>query len=288
MSSATALRVPTLDEVVARIEGISTLPQVAIQVMEVAGNPNSGAADLKRVVENDPALSARVVKMVNSAAFGLRNKIDNLHQAISYLGLNQVRNLAMTASVSEVFRKESSFGCYRRVGLWRHLVSVGVCARLVASRCGLNNFEDAFLAGLLHDIGIILEDEHMHEVFRQVIDHVSEERSLIEVEMALLGYTHANVGDRVADGWRFPPAIRAAIKHHHAAAAYKGEGVEIVQCVEVANVICTVKGIGSVGVKRIRVPTETFQALGCRREDIVVMAGDLDRELATNESLFEL
>src|SRR5690606_832545 len=105
-----------------------------------ARNQESNAADLKTVVEGDPSLSARVLRTVNSAAYAVRSKVSNLHQAISLLGFNQIRNLAITASVSDSFKTDNVSGPYRRSGLWRHLVSVGICARLVAARTRMSNF----------------------------------------------------------------------------------------------------------------------------------------------------
>jgi putative nucleotidyltransferase with HDIG domain len=278
----------SLDMVVRQVTEISTLPQVALRVIEVARNPDSGAADLKAVVEGDPALSVRVLRMVNSAACGLRSTVTNLHQAISYLGFSQVRNLAMTASVSEIFKDEIDGGTYRRRGLWRHLVSVGVCARLIASRCRLANFEDAFLAGLLHDIGIILEDQGAHARFREMLGALREGTPLCVSEQTWLGFDHCALGARFAEAWKFPPTVWAAIRFHHATAQYTGEGAEIVHCVEIANVICTIKGIMAVGLNLLEPPRDALRALALQKEDIVILAKDLDRELAMHENLFEL
>ena len=288
-AGAVAARRPkSVDAVVRRVSDVSTLPQVALKVMEVAKDPDAGAADLKAVVEGDPALGARVLRMVNSAASGVSSTVTNLQQAISYLGFSQVRNLAMTASVSEIFKENEKIGTYQRTKLWRHMVSVGICAQLVARRCKMPGFEDAFLAGLLHDIGIILEDQHTHQLFCEVIRNLSDDTTLVAVEKELLGFTHCILGAKIAEAWRFPPAVRAAIRFHHASSGYRGPGSDIVRCVEIANVICTLKGIRSVGAGLVKPPLETFQAMGLQKEDIVILATDLDQEIATSESLFEL
>ena len=291
--STTAMSVATdppasLEAVVQRIQDVSTLPQVALKVIEVAKDPATGAAELKTVVESDPTLAARVLRMVNSAAYAVRTPVTNLQHAISFLGFCQVRNLALTASVSEIFRRHERIGAYERAMLWRHMVSVGVCARLVSIRCGMPDFEDAFLAGLLHDIGIILEDQHVHEAFCRVIAELVPETALSDVERRHLGYDHCELGLRVAEEWRFPAAVKAAIRYHHASDRYADEGCEIVRCVEIANLICSIKGIGSVGPQFIRPPLQAFRAMGFGKEDIVVLATDLDEELAANQRLFEL
>jgi HD-like signal output (HDOD) protein len=277
-----------LDAAVRRVSEISTLPDVALRVAEVAQDPESGAGDLKDIVEGDPALSARVVRMVNSAAYGLRTTVANLQQAISYLGLSQVRNLAMTLSVSDVFRRDGRIGRYSRRGLWRHLVSVGICARLIARRRGLAGFEDAFLAGLLHDIGIILIDQVAHDEFAAMLVSFDPQQTLMENERMALGFDHCELGERVAEAWRFPETVRAAVRHHHGSTHYRGAGAEIVWCVEAANVVCTLKGVTSIGSKLVRPGLEAFHALEFRKDDAVVLANDLEREIKDNEKLFEI
>lgn len=277
-----------LDLAAARVCEISTLPHVALRVIEIAQDPKAGAGDLKNVVEGDPALSARVLRMVNSSAYGLRTTVTNLQQAISYLGLTQVRNLALTASVSDVFHRDMTVGRYSRRGLWRHSVSVALCARLMARRRGISTFEDAFLAGLLHDIGIILIDQIAHDAFVNMILTLDPQKTLIDNERAKLRLDHCTLGQRVAQQWNFPETIRAAIQHHHASAAYRGEGKEIVWCVEAANVLCTMKNVTSVGVKLLAPGQDAFAALDFKRDDVKVLAGDLDREIRDNEKLFEI
>jgi HD-like signal output (HDOD) protein len=279
---------PGLDGVVRRVDEISTLPHIAVRVMEVANDPNSGAADLKQVIECDTALAARILRCVNSAAFGVRVKITNLQQAIAYLGMKQIRNLAVTASVNEMFKKDEVLGTYRRSRLWQHLVSVGICARLIAMRRKFSNFEDVFLAGLLHDIGIILEDQHAHEPFACAIRSLPGAKSLAEAERAHLGFDHISLGERVAEAWGFPAPARAAIRYHHASDAYRGPEADVVRCVEVGNLICSLKGISSVGVQLVQFSRATLDALSLTRDDIAILAEDLEQELACNASLFQL
>ncbi len=278
----------TLDQAAHRIDEISTLPQVALRVMEVANDPDSGAADLKDVMEGDAALSARVLRCVNSSAYATRTKITNLQQAIAYLGLKQIRNMAMTASVSELFKKDEQIGPYRRSDLWRHLVSVGICARLIAMRRKLRDFEDAFLAGLLHDVGIVLEDQHVHTAFRRMIGALDEEQTLTAVERREIGFDHTQLGERVARSWNFPESVVAAIRYHHASVSYRGEAIDVVRCVEVANLLCTLTGAPSVGMKLVRISQPALAGLSITRDDIAVLAADLKEELAQNAFLFTL
>ena len=279
---------PSIDQVLRRIHEISTLPHVALKVMKVANDENAGAGDLKQILETDASLSARVLRYVNSAAYGMRSKVTNLQHAIAFLGFKQIRNLAMTASVSELFKVETQFGTYRRSGLWRHHVSVGICARLIAMRQRLPAFEDAFLAGLLHDIGIILIDQHVHSQFEDLMLNLDCSKSLSENERHRLDFDHTTLGARVAEAWSFPDVMKAAIRFHHGSQNYRGEHLTIVQCVEVANFICALKDISSIGVNLVTFPGSAIDNLSLSKEDIIVLADDLDRELSLHDGLLSV
>jgi len=276
-----------LRRVVEKIDEISTLPHVALRVMEVANDPEAGAIDLKEVMESDTALSARVLQCVNSSAYAVRSQITNLQQAIAYLGMKQIRNLAMTISVSELFKENDSIGPYRRSELWRHLVAVGICSRMIAMRLKFTNFEDVFLAGLLHDVGIILEDQHLHDFFLEIIPSLKGDKTLATVEREHLGFDHMMLGEKVAQAWGFPEGVKAAIRHHHGSVDYRGAHVDIVRCVEVANLLCTLHEIPSVGMKLVRFSGPAIAGLSLTRNDVAILAEDLQGELDANANLFQ-
>jgi len=283
----TAAESAALQRAVLQINEISTLPHVAVRVMEVANDPHSEAADLKHVMEIDPALSARVLRYVNSSACSPRVKITNLQHAIAYLGTKQIRNLAMTASVSELFREDERVAFYRRSELWRHLVSVGICARMIAMRRKLANVEDVYLAGLLHDVGIILEDHYLHGPFSQVIRLLRDDKTLAEVERSQLGFDHTALGEQVGELWRFPDGVKAAIRYHHMSVNYRGDHIDTVRCVEVANIICTLKRITSVGLNLVKFSRPAIAGLSLTRDDVAGLVDDLDQELALNAGLLQ-
>ena len=280
--------VPPFDQMVRRIHEISTLPQVAMRVMQVANNPNAGASELKQVMEYDPALCVRVLRCVNSSAYATRVKITNLQQAIAYLGIRQIRNLALTASISKLFKQQGSIGTYNRTALWRHMVAAGLGSRMIAMRCRLSTFEDMFLAGLLHDVGIILEDQHLNEVFSAMVGSLSKDTTLCDAERRHFGFDHTTLGEGVTKSWIFPDTVVAAVRFHHGSANYRGPHVQVVHCVEIANFICSVKGITSVGINLAQFPRGAIEGLALTKEDVVVLATDLDREVSANESLFQL
>jgi len=287
MSSVAAAK-PLISDLRRRISEIGSLPQVALRVMEVANDPNSTAADLKAVMEVDPALSARVLRCVNSSAYGTRVRITNLQHAIAFLGVKQIRNLAMTAGVAKMFDAAEQIGAYQRRSLWKHMVAVGICARMIAMRLRFQEFEDVFVAGLLHDIGIVLEDQHVHALFEKAMLDPAPDEPLSSIEQKHLGFDHCTLGKAVGSDWKFPSVVIESVAHHHDSSKATEAHRAVVRFVEVANSIVSLRGMTSVGVQRVRFPKEVFLEMGLTKDDVLVLAADLDREMAGNASLFEL
>lgn len=279
---------PSLESVAAGITEISTLPNVALRVMQVASDPTSEAEDLRNAIESDPALCVRVLRCVNSASFGLRSRIADLGQAVSYLGFNQVRDLAITATVCDLFRGSRRIVSYDRGGLWRHLVAVGVCSRMIATRLRLEGYRNAFLAGLLHDLGIILFDQYRHEDFHRVIVGLNTQKTLIEFERKFVPWDHTELGWVMGERWKLPEVALAAIRWHHDPASCPPPHEGIAHCVAIANVVCSSKGITSVGPNLVGVAQSSLDELRLETRDLTVYGEDLDAELARHQHLFEI
>ncbi len=274
-----------LDTAVRRVTELSTLPQVAMRIVEAARDPALGTAELSRLVESDPSLGARVLRAVNSAAYGLRTKAATVQRAVTYLGMKAVANLATTAVIADLFRQPASLGRYTREGLWTHMVSTALASRFIALRSGMGAFEEAFLAGLLHDVGLILEDQCFHKHFREVMEKLNPSRPLVEQEQRVLGFDHTLLGARVGERWHFPEEVLAAVRHHHAPDGYHGPHLPVVDAVAQANLLCTLKGRGSVGVNLLTPQIGSLGRLGLTVEDLKVIAEDLDEEFKRHAEL---
>ena len=276
---------PGLRRLIREVDEISTLPHVAQHATPVAADPDVEAADLKQLLERDPALSARLLRHVNSSHCPVGDRITNLQHAVAFLGTKQIRHLAMTAGVCDLFRSEARIGSYQRSELWQHSVAVGVCARMIARRLRLPNPEDVFLAGLLHDVGIILQDQYRHGAFLRVLRSLREERTLAECEREHLGFDHMVLGERIGRRWGLPDAVIAAIRYHHMSVSYRGDHIDTVRCVEVANLICTLQGAPSVGLNLVRFSGPAFAGLSLAQDDVAGLIEQLDQELATHSQL---
>jgi putative nucleotidyltransferase with HDIG domain len=278
---------PTLDSIPSRIDDISSLPNCTARIIKLANDPDSTATDMQMAIEADPVLAAKLLRYVNSSATALRTHVSNLQQAVAYLGMKQVRNIALAASVHGLFPHRGGIGPYRRVGLWRHLVAVAVCARLIAKRLDFADYEDVFLAGLMHDIGIILEDEFFHPQFCNLVRSLAPKKTLIDAEREHFDFDHTELGAHVAARWHFPDLIQDAIRHHHDSSKVSAEHHKLPVCyIELANLICSVRGMPSVGINLLKPSEATNTALGLTSEDILTLSRDLDQQCALYEQLF--
>lgn len=265
------------------------MPQLVMEIIRIVNDPRSSAIELQVAVERDPSLAARLLRTANSAAYGLRRQVGTVRDAIAYLGYNEVKNLAVTASLADIFKADAAVGCYSRKGLWRHLVSVAVASRFVASRCGVRRYEEAYMAGLLHDFGLILMDQFVHKAFNDIVRVVSTGRPLCECERQRLGFDHTQLGERVACHWNLPASMMAAIRYHHRADVCEGDSRPIAQAVEIADFLCSTKQRSAIGIGRVDSPSGSIlAALSIDRQGYTVLWDDLDRELAKADVLLGL
>ena len=268
------------EKVFGRIVEVSSLPAAATRAVEVASDPKSSADDLLDVVQSDPALSARILRSVNSAFYGIRQDVTDLKSAITMLGFKEVRNLALTVYVAELFKENDGFGPYRRDQLWQHLVGVGSASRLIARLCGKVVPEEAYLAGLLHDLGIILLDQQLHRLFCQVVVAVADGMPTCDAERHVLEFDHTELGAHAARCWGFPDAVVAVIRYHHMPDCCDGAHRRMVHTVALANHLCSRTGLTSMGVHSVAVPPDTcFVELGISKDQLASIWQQLEPTL---------
>jgi HD-like signal output (HDOD) protein len=262
----------------ARISEVSTLPALAIRIVDVANDAKAEAADLLEVVQIDAALATRIVRTVNSSYYGLQNKVADLKLAITLLGFKEIRNLAMTAYIAQLFKQPAQHGRYSREGLWNHLIGVGAAARLVAETSKKVAPREAYLGGLLHDLGFILTDQYLHKPFCKLLDSLSADTPVCELEDEVLGFTHAELGAYVTEKWHLPEQLTAPIRYHHAPEQYEGPHRGMVYAVALANFFCHLKELSSLGVPQTqKPPAEWFNALGLEKTHLTEIWERLDQ-----------
>lgn len=223
---------------------LSTLPMIAVKVMELVENPQTSAASLARIISNDQIMAARILKLANSAYYGFPRKISTLNLAIVVLGFNALRDLVLSISVIDQFAVQD-FEEFELEQFWRHALMVGHGARILSRYFNYPVAGEVFVAGLLHDIGYTIMLQHFPEEFRTVTRLTREkDMPFHEAEKQELGYSHADVGAWLAEGWNLPDKLVRAIRYHHSPQKNL-QNKDLVNIIFLADQICYSIGEGS-------------------------------------------
>jgi putative nucleotidyltransferase with HDIG domain len=233
--------------ILAHVDDLPTLPTTVTQVLRLVDDPGCSVAALGKLVSGDPVLSARVLRLANSAYYGFPRAIAAVPQAITLLGLSTLRNVALSAGVFSMFRGGSARGTLDLWALWRHSVATAATAKLVARRAGYSPAEKAFTAGLLHDLGKLLIVRYLPGSLREILDLVAAENVAIgDAEQRVLGVSHPAFGAWLAARWNFPASLVDAIAFHHHP-MHADDGQPLAGITSVADLLVRRAGIGSGG-----------------------------------------
>ena len=194
---------------------LPTLPGIFLRINETITRPNSSAFDIANLISKDTSLSARLLKIVNSAFYGFPSKIDNLFRAVSIVGTNQLSTLATGVSLIDAFRKIPSHYMDMKM-FWRHSIVCGTVGRILAGYKNIQNTERLFVAGLFHDIGRLLLLQHAPEISCELLRAARQNgHVLYELERERLGFDHATIGGRLLEQWKLPFSLENVVTHHH-------------------------------------------------------------------------
>ena len=206
----------TLNDIILKVEELPALPQITYRVLKLTSDPKTSIAELANTIVKDQVLTAKVLRMANSVYYGYARRIYGISEALIILGFSTVRNLVLAASVYTVMDKELQGYFLPKGDLWKHCMSTALIARSLAKKVNYELPDQAFIAGLLHDIGKIVLNTYMKESFNSVIEKVNQENiPFMDAEQQILGFDHAIVGSRVAEKWNLPQELVEAIANHH-------------------------------------------------------------------------
>jgi putative nucleotidyltransferase with HDIG domain len=242
-----------LEKTIMSAGDLPTIPIVATKVMELVESDRATAEELSKVVATDPAVAARVLKISNSSFYGRQGKIQNLSNAIVLLGFVTLKSIVVTASVRQVYQP---FGLTEKM-LWEHSFGAGLAARTIARTIGGIDQEEAFLAGLFHDIGKVIMNSQDPAKFRMVMERCyNEDLRFNEAEESVYSFTHEEAGALVIKKWNFPEVLTESVRRHHSFAFTDLSDISLLHLTSVvglADLFCIRLGIGQ------RCPREDVQ-----------------------------
>jgi HD-like signal output (HDOD) protein len=238
-------REKAVNDALKEISHIATLPEVTLRIIDLVEDPSSTAQHLHEVISNDPALCSRILKVVNSSFYGLPGQIASINRAIVMLGLNAVKNIAIAASLAKLFRGGELTPFFSAKELWDHSNAVAIASKILSDRLGMGMGDEAYLAGLIHDIGIMVEMQFDRVQLIEALDRCNADMngrpstSLLETEEEVFGANHQDFGKGLCEKWKFPSPFMAVAGYHHNPTAAPQELQKMVFLVHAADKIAS-------------------------------------------------
>ncbi|MEM7622799.1 MAG: HDOD domain-containing protein, partial [Planctomycetota bacterium] len=230
---------PTLEELLA-CPTLPSLPAVALQVIELTSDDNVSMDELASTIQADQALAAKVLRTVNSSFYGLRERCASIRKALVLLGLSPVKSLTLGFSLVNAVNTDDERG-FDYVDYWRRGLFTAVGARVLSDAAGLDTADEAFLAGLLQDIGMIAMLEALGPEYAEIVATTEGDHSkLARAELTAFDMQHPEIGAMLAQRWRLPDQLSIPIRYHEKPSAAPNEGAKLVYAVALGNIACSV------------------------------------------------
>lgn len=235
----------TPEMLVAGTVGLVSLPEISIKINEMVDDPNCSAAQIGKVIEKDAALTARLLKIVNSAFYRFPSRVETVSRAVTIIGYRDLRDLVFAATVAGIFERVSN-DLINMDNFWRHGIYSGILSRLIADRCGVLHSERLFVSGLMHDIGQLIICYKVPKLTRASQElSKSAGLALHEAEQQIMGFSHADVAAELMKSWQFPQTQQNVARYHHNPFAAEDNVLEVI-IVYLANIIAQIAETGLV------------------------------------------
>lgn len=277
MSTGTEQRETVVGAAIREISHIATLPEVTLKIIELVEDPKSTASHLHKVIAGDPALSSRILKVVNSSFYGLPGQIASINRAIVLLGLNAVKNIAIAASLAKLFRGGDLTTRFSAKALWEHSNACAAASKIIIDTLKMGLADEAFLAGLMHDIGIMVEMQFDRQKLIEVVESLGVNQGgvplmdMLEAEERVFQATHQHFGAGLCAKWKFPRCLEVVVGNHHNPLAVDPESRTLPCVVYLADRI-----VGEVGEAPYRLDLPSIEIEQGVLDTLKLTAGQVD------------
>ena len=280
---------PDIQQILNAIERVKPFPNVVLKAMNMLRDPYIPVTKLVEVIQYDPIITMRVLKICNSAYFGLRKKVESLSHALVLLGNDQTRRVLMTSGALEFLDGQYSGYGLDQGELWRHAVAVALMSQVLMRGMGLPEDHGLFTGAILHDVGKTILNAYADKESQKILHNVwSNSVSALEAERQILGIDHAQVGSLLAERWQFPENIIEIIGRHHDPVDPDKDSPALCMA-HLANLLCLQMGIG-VGDRGLatRSAPAVIKALGWSPEILEACISFFWSEYSEVEAFFSL
>lgn len=256
------INVKQIRDRIEQIDSIPTIPIVVRKLLKTVDSPSVSLGEIGEIITKDQAITAKLLKMVNSPIYGFPGRISSVSQALILLGLNVVKGMLLSISVFEMMEKTM-------VGLWQHSLCTAIAARTLAIKKGLKEPEEVMVSALLHDIGKVALKIKFPDEYNKAISIAEKEDKLIrETEESIFSITHAEVGGWLTEAWYFPKGLAEPIAYHHRPGLSK-QTPDRTAIVHMADILVRARGVGFGGDNQVPpVNAKVWETLSLSRDDI--------------------
>lgn len=269
-----------------RSENLPVLSQVASSIIKLADDPSASPKALERMLEREPAICAKILKVANSAYYG-SNVVPSIGRAISVLGMNTVRSLVTTIVYHQMMSGKSQAPLFSKIEFWKHSLATATAARILGKLKMPLKAEELYSAGMMHDIGILVMERFAPELLQDSMRKAVEDGiPLLEAEQMTCGFTHPEVGLLLADRWNLTPTLKGAIRYHHEPIADQ-ETMETTALISAANTLAHQCGFKTLRSKDVdEFDMIAADAINMPEDQLEVIRNVLHQEVTRAETTF--
>ncbi len=285
MAMVTASTNPKVLKAVQKVAQIATLPEVTTKIIQLVEDPKSTAKDLQNVIKYDVALSAKILKVVNSAFYGLPRQVGSVDRAIILLGLSTVKNIAVATSMVKLFAGKKISSRFTSKDLWLHSLACGVFCKTISNVRGKEGADEIFVAGLMHDLGLLVEKQVYPDKLATAVDEATINGKVIyEVEREIFEADHQEFGSALSAKWKFPHLFQLATGYHHHPFKVSDQQLEITATVHLADILAYKKKIG-LHFENVNFDTKVLDVLELTDQQIADIYDSFDEKFKAAENV---
>lgn len=276
-----------IEYIVSKVDDMKVLPEIINKIIALTDDPDSTVQDMEKAILKDSVLTTKILRLANSAYYGYARNISTISRAAVLLGFQAIKSLALASTMRTYLTDELKGYSLEKNQLWTQSQTCAIVSRFIAKQIKYPNPEEAYIAGLLRDIGKTILNQHMEKEYADVLSKIEmHNMSFLDAEGEVLGFNHAEIGEKVAEKWNLPKALVDAIGHHHTPEQSNVNPL-LVSIVHIADAITMMMGVG-LGVDGLAynlspMAIETIGLNESQLENIISQVTDL----VTDEDSFE-
>jgi HD-like signal output (HDOD) protein len=278
----------SLEIKISRSENLPVLPQIVSQVLKLADDPDASPKEMERIIERDPAVTAKILRVANSSYYG-SNQVASIGRAISMLGMNAIRSLIVGVAYQQIISGRAVASQFNKLEFWRHSLGVATGSRIISKIKIPMKSEEMYVAGMMHDVGLLVMDRfHPLELDKAIQYAGSEEIPLHQAEQLNFGFDHSQLGAILAEKWGLSPIVVNGVRYHHDTEMDE-EHHDTTMIISLANKLAHECGLtNNIPNQPCEIEDSLLESVGIPREQLEVIKNVVVQEIARAEEAFQI